>query len=170
MIKKSVLILMLLIFGFACPCPGAQAKKDPSNIRDSKLYKKWDLCHQQVCSFMSQKQYAQAIKQSEPLIGYLKEMKLTKSREMFETCNNLGAIHLHLKSFQPAHNYLWLSMDIGVKMFGADSLEVGFVCQNLSQLYMAKAAHIFSIHKDELSRRDNSKKPTPVNTTEKKAK
>jgi uncharacterized protein HemY len=148
----AVLILLCLIAGMGT----AQAKSGKgSSVYLTDTFRKWQAAHQKVCDLMGQFKFEEALKESKPLMGYLAELKLTDGKEMFETCNNLGAIHLHLKDFQEAHNLFWTAMKIGTQVYGSDSIQVGFVFKNLSMLYGERADLIFLKHRDELGGAQN---------------
>ncbi|MBI9077872.1 MAG: tetratricopeptide repeat protein [Desulfatibacillum sp.] len=149
--KAGLTVVVLLIL---CLLPGlgwgVSGESKGAPIRNTAAYAQWKALHQRVCDLMGQQKFSQAFEESKPLIGFLEKLNLTKEKEMFETCNNLGAIHLHMKMFQQAHNYFWTAMKLGDKLYGTDSVEVGFVFRNLSLLYGERANQIFILHKEEL--------------------
>ena len=81
---------------------------------------------------MGQYKFDQALEESKPLLGYLKELNLTDSKEMFETCNNLGAINLHAKNYQEAHNLFWMAIKIAHPRFLARIVWRQVLCIKIS--------------------------------------
>lgn len=103
---------------------------------------KWEAMNREVISRLDAGQTGQALTLARELFDYSRKAYGRKHKRTANALNNLGFILMMEGKLDEAESSLLAGLELGEKVYGKSSREVGFVNANLSMLYMRKSGEI----------------------------